>query len=250
MMNNTALNFTEILQESSTQCREFFNDRWKLYQKVLGNNYMGHREIYHVLHEFLISNWQQPFKLLDLGCGDASFIAQSLVNTSVSSYCGLDISQIAIAIARKNMRLVSCEQEFIQGDFCQVIPSLVKEEKTKFNIILSSFAFHHLNLEQKDYIFSQLKQLLLPGGVFILIDLVSQEGESRESYIPRYLKSVEKNWLQITSEEMSLVSHHMLESDYPESQKTLELLAKHNGFQKVECLYQQEDTTQLCCFYT
>ena len=249
-MNNTILNSTEIPQKSSMQCCEFFKNKWKLYQKVLGNNYMGHREIYDILHEFLINNWQQPFKILDLGCGDATFVDQALFNTNVSCYLGLDISETAIAIARKNMKSILCNQEFIQGDFFEVIPSLVKERETKFDIILSSFAFHHLNWEQKDYIFSQLKRLLLPGGIFVLIDLISQEGESRETYIQRYLKDVEQEWSQLTSEETILISQHMLASDYPETQKTLELMAKNNAFKNIKSLYQHADTTQLCCFYT
>ena len=249
MKNKVALSSGKISKGTSIQCRDFFNERWKLYQKVLAHNYMKHQEFYDVLHSFLINNWRQPFSLLDLGCGDASFVSQSLQNTEISSYLGLDISQTAIAIAEENMRLVSCEKEFVRGDFFKVIPSLVKEKENRFDLILTSFAFHHLNLEQKDYIFGQIKKLLSPGGIFISIDLVSQEGEDRDSYINRYLQNAKDKWLKLTSEEMSLVSHHMLESDYPETQKTWELLAKKNGFQKTECLSQQENTTQLFCCY-
>lgn len=249
MKNNTTLNLNKIDRESSEQCRDFFNDKWKLYQKILTHNYMGHREIYSIFHDFLVDNWQQPCKILDLGCGDASFIAEALQGTCISSYLGLELSEIAIEIAKENMKSVSYERKFIQEDFLNVVPSLVKEEN-KFDIILSSFAFHHLNLEQKNYVFSQLRQLLLPGGMFILIDLISPEGENRETYIKKYLKSVENNWSQITSEEMNLISYHMLESDYPETQKTLKTLAQNSNFVKVECLYQHQDHTQMCCFYT
>lgn len=249
-MNNLVVNETEIDRELSIQCRDFFNDKWKLYQKILAYNYMRHREIYDVLHTFMIGNWQQPFKLLDLGCGDASFIARALENTSVSYYLGLDISEIAIAIARENLQLIDCDREFIRGDFSEVIPLLVKEQKTQFNIILTSFAFHHLQLEEKEYLLGQIEQLLLPGGVFILIDVVAEEGENREAYIQRYLQDVKQEWLQLTSEEMILVSQHMLESDYPETAKTLERLALDNGFKAIESLYQHEKTSQLYCFYT
>jgi SAM-dependent methyltransferase len=249
-MNNLVGNATKIDRELPMQCREFFNDKWKLYQKILAHNYMRHREIYDVLQSFLISNWQQSFKLLDLGCGDASFIARSLKHTSVSYYLGLDISEVAIAIARENLQLIDCDQEFIRGDFSEVIPLLVKEQKAQFNIILTSFAFHHLQLEEKDCLLGQIKQLLLPGGIFILIDVVAEEGENRETYIQRYLRDVRQEWLQLTPEEITLVSQHMLESDYPETSKTLEKLALDNGFKAVESLYQHEKNSQLYCFYT
>ena len=53
---------------------------------------MGHREIYGVLHELLVSYFQKPFKMLDLGCGDASFTAQVLLDTNIVSYQGVDLS--------------------------------------------------------------------------------------------------------------------------------------------------------------
>jgi SAM-dependent methyltransferase len=249
MMKNLVLNSTEVNPESSIQCREFFNDKWKLYQKVLTYNYMKHQEIYDVLHHFLIGNWQQQFKVLDLGCGDASFIAKALQNTAISDYLGLDLSDIAIAIAQKNLQVIPCNQEFIQGDFLKVIPLLAKEPKNKFDLILTSFAFHHLKLEEKDELFSHIKQLLVPGGIFILIDFVAQEGENREMYIQRYLQNVRQKWQQLTDAETLLVSQHMLESDYPETQTTLELLAIKNGFKQVKSLYHHEQTSQLCCFY-
>ena len=82
-----------------------------------------------------------------------------------------------------------------------------------------------------------------------MIDLVSQDRESRETYIKRYLKNVTQQWSQLTIEERILISTHMLESDYPETQKTLESLSVNNGFKNMKCLYQHADNTQLCCFY-
>ena len=82
-------------KNSSDPSNEFFNEQWELYQKVLSNNYMGHREIYNVLHEFLVNYYNKPFKMLDLGCGDASFSSQALLDTKINSYCGIDLSEPA-----------------------------------------------------------------------------------------------------------------------------------------------------------
>jgi hypothetical protein len=62
---------------------ELFNHQWQIYQKVLKHNYMGHQEIYQIWREFLNRFCQQPFKLLDLGCGDACFTSQFLRDSNL-----------------------------------------------------------------------------------------------------------------------------------------------------------------------
>ncbi|RUS97073.1 hypothetical protein DSM107010_70170 [Chroococcidiopsis cubana SAG 39.79] len=57
------------------------------------NNYIKHREFYNVLHEFLVHRVQKLFRLLDLGCGDASIIVSALLGTSIQAYYGIDISR-------------------------------------------------------------------------------------------------------------------------------------------------------------
>ena len=37
-------------ENESLLVEKFFNKQWKIYQKVLNNNYMGHNEIYAILH--------------------------------------------------------------------------------------------------------------------------------------------------------------------------------------------------------
>ncbi|WP_414574743.1 class I SAM-dependent methyltransferase [Anabaena sp. CCY 9402-a] len=98
----------------SSYLKEFFSKQWKIYQKVLNNNYMGHREIYSILHELLVSYFQKPFKILDLGCGDASFISLALLNTNIASYHGIDLSIPALEIAKENLAKIHCDTTLTQ----------------------------------------------------------------------------------------------------------------------------------------
>lgn len=248
-MYNTVDNYNRVQSSLSSKCRDFFNDEWKLYQKILDNNYMDHQNIYGILHKFIVDNWQQqPLRILDIGCGDASFVARALLNTNVSSYYALDISETAISIAQENMKLIPCNQKFIQGDFCKEILLLSKQAENKFDLIITSFAFHHLTLEKKDYVLSQLKQILSSKGMFVMIDLICQKNESRETYIERYLQTVKKEWLHLSFEELNLISNHMLNSDYPETKETIEALAEKNGLKTVKYLYQNGDKAQVILF--
>ena len=86
----------------------FFNE-WSIYQKVLKNNYMFHEEVYGAVQKLLAERLQGwTFSLLDLGCGDASYIARALVGTTIRQYTGFDLSDTAIAIAKRNLGPLNC----------------------------------------------------------------------------------------------------------------------------------------------
>ncbi len=101
----------------SSQCRDFFNAEWQLYQKILNYNYMGHQKIYDVLRRLFADNWEDTIKVLDLGCGDASFLVHALSDVKVSHYYGLDISDTAISIAQENMKSIPCTTKIYSRRF-------------------------------------------------------------------------------------------------------------------------------------
>jgi len=236
-------------EEKSTN-QELFNQQLNIYQKVLHGNYMGHCEIYDILHNFLVNYLQKPFKMLDLGCGDACFIAQALANTNIASYTGIDLSEIALEIAQSNMAIIPCEKHFQQGDFSELTDEFLQQKEGSFNVIMASFALHHLLLPKKDVIFREIAKLLSADGIFVLIDVIRKESEERETYIERYLDDVKKRWSMLSPQEYLIVKNHISSSDFPETPQTLyELGIKHN-FNRSECLYRDSlETTQLLCFY-
>lgn len=239
-----------IIKEETFLAKEFFNQQWQVYQKVLKNNYMGHQEIYNVLHELLVKNLPKPFTMLDLGCGDGSFTAQALLNTQISEYTGIDVSVPAVEDGKKNIAVTGCQGNFIIGDCWQLTHDLAKNEPNKFDVVFTSFALHHLQLSEKEDVIKNIKNLLKSGGIFILIDIVRQENEDRDSYVKRYLENVKKDWTLITPEEYTMVDNHISSSDFPETQSNLKNISQQVGFSNFECVYRDElDTTQLLCFY-
>lgn len=229
---------------------EYFNDNWQIYQKILQNNYIKHREFYNVLHEFLVHRVQKPFQLLELGCGDASMTVPALLGTSIQAYYGIDISQTAIAIAQDNLAVLPCPKTLIKGDFTALVPQLLGTQQKNFDIILASFSLHHLKLKQKYSLIGQLLQLLNWDGVLIFIDIIRQEAENRTTYIDRYLKNMHQNWTALAPQEILSIERHMTSSDFPETQKTLQQIALKQGFSWSECLYQDSlEFWQLLCFH-
>ena len=236
-------------EEVSIQPNELFNDRWKLYQKILSNNYMEHREIYDILHKFLHKYFQKPFSLLELGCGDASFTVKALANTNVAAYQGIDLSESALLIAQANMASTPYTKTFLQGDISERVSQLLEIQRNSFDAILTSFAFHHLSLEEKDVAIGKIFSLLNPGGTFIIIDMIRMEQESQQEYIQRYLESVRQNWQNLTTQEVEMVASHICGEDLPETQTTLYSFAKNHDFASWECLHHDaKNLSQILCF--
>ena len=233
----------------SLHSNELFEKQWQLYQKVLKNNYMGHRELYDVLQGFLADRFQNPFSFLDLGCGDATFAVRALANTPVALYQGIDLSAAALEFARENVAALSCSSSFMEGNFFTVVPDLVRNSATRFDAILASFALHHLSREEKEQTIAELHHLLEPDGVFLLADVVRPQGETRDDYLHRYLSNMRRDWQEISPEEYASMEEHLLSRDFPETEETLLGFAHRNGFSNVINLYRDSlDTTQLLCF--
>jgi hypothetical protein len=48
-----------------------FQQQWQLYRKFVDSNFFYHREVYARLHRILVDEAFQPFRFLDIACGDA-----------------------------------------------------------------------------------------------------------------------------------------------------------------------------------
>jgi SAM-dependent methyltransferase len=93
---------------TKTVANNFF-DEWSIYDQVLDHNYMYHDEIYGDVRRILADRYEtRPFMLLDLGCGSARHLARALQGRPVSRYVGYDLSDVALAHARRNLTGLGC----------------------------------------------------------------------------------------------------------------------------------------------
>lgn len=224
------------LENQNQQLQEVkgFFDQWNIYQKVIQNNYMFHEQIHQAVHKLLIEHFQQePFSLLDLGCGNSSSIAETIKDIPISCYHGIDISEIALEDAKKNFASSSFDIVLSHGDFFEITNQL----KTKFDVIMSGYSLHHLPLWQKDILFGNCRKNLKKSGIFLVYDLIKKDDENREEYLERYWNNCKKYRKEMSIKELENSKKHIFERDIPESIETLNHLASKHGFQKAKVLY-------------
>jgi len=213
-----------------TEIGEFFN-AWTLYRKVLANNYMFHREIYQSVAERLHGQLgMKPFKLLDLGCGDASYLAKALKGTAISHYTGYDLSAPALALAAENIGPLGCDTTLVNGDF---MAGLV-HAAGPFDVIFTSFAMHHLHHPEKAECFKLARAALSDGGFLLMIDTLRDPGQSLPDYLNAYCQWLEATWQQLETQEIAAACQHIRDNDLPETAHNLIKWAHAAGFTQTQ----------------
>src|SRR5438552_5146503 len=98
-----------------------FQQQWRVYRKVIDQNYIQHREVYARLHQVLVEEATQPFRFLDIACGDATASPGALLGTRVASYHGIDLSGPALDLARESLHPLDCPVTLEQRDFAAAL---------------------------------------------------------------------------------------------------------------------------------
>lgn len=214
--------------------RAFFN-QVKTYDLLVANDYMAHAGIHRALREYL-SIRKQPFSLIDLGCGDASRIADTLKGLPVQQYVGVDLSPVALLHARENMSRVDVNASFVESDLIAFLESAKPEP---VDVIVAGFAAHHLNRPDKRRLLQLCLRNLNQGGTLCYFDVFRRQGETREAYLQAYFSNLDRTWMALAAEERNQVKEHILTSDRPETYATIAALATEAGFTtQTEPLYQ------------
>jgi len=211
--------------------REFFN-QWALYRKIVDQNYLFHREAGEALRLFLDKR-QIPPAFLDLGCGDARFTSDLLHGRALKSYTGMDLSPVALDLARTNLEAAGIRADLICDDFFVGVEKLEKS----YDLIFIGLSLHHLQSKEKRAFLQDLRRRLSCGGVLLIFDPVRFTGESRNEYLHRWVEEARASWCSLSAQEVETAVGHVTTSDFPEEITTLNEMAVNAGFHAAEILF-------------
>ncbi len=206
---------------------ELFSKNWSIYQKIIAHNYMFH----HDLGKITTTVWEDNFKntsvnVLDLGCGDAYQLSTIMDGRQISSYTGIDLSSAVLEYTKQNLANINIPFSLLAGPMEMEIDKITNT----YNLIYSSYAFHHLQDEEKLELLKKCYAKLDAGGVLILIDHFKEDGQDRDDYIDEYVDNIKTNWLHITSEENDLIEEHMRGYDFPTTEQQIIKWGEGIGF--------------------
>ena len=207
-----------------------FRKSWTLYDAITERNYMYHRELY-VQVENLLRVYQErgEYSVLDLGCGNARFMAPCLAEVPPVMYQGVDLSAAALEEARthlKNLPGVS----FQEADLLET----VVRHAGRFDVIFCGFALHHLDSAAKQRLFYACAMRLKLGGCLMLVDIVREAGQTREMFLESYLEMMRTQWTEIPPEQLEEACEHVATHDFPETLADLGNMARQAGLKHMQ----------------
>lgn len=209
-----------------------FRSNWGLYDGLAAANYMFHREIYGEVARLLRERHARgPYSLIDLGCGNARFLAPCLAPVPPRGYTGVDLSGAALAEAGRLLADLPAV-ELVEGDML----ARLEADPGGRDVVFSGYALHHLDPERKRRFLAAAFRSLAPGGLMILVDVARAPGEDRPAYIAGYLRMMREEWTAIDRLQVEEACAHVSAHDFPETVADLEAMAREGGFGRVQLL--------------
>lgn len=135
------------------------------------------------------SNIQPGQHILDIGCGTGSLVLQIKRLYKDVEIVGLDPDPKALIRARRKAKRNHLSVRFDRG-FSDELPYADES----FDLVFSSFMFHHLEAGEKEGTLSEVHRVLKPGGSLFLLDFGHSESQQNrgDSFLSRRIHSTHR----------------------------------------------------------
>jgi ubiquinone/menaquinone biosynthesis C-methylase UbiE len=104
-------------------------------------------------------------RVLDIGCGTGTFATMLKQRHPGVEVTGLDPDPKALARARRKAELANVSVRFDQG-----FADSLEYAAMSFDLVFSSFMFHHLEGSNRERTLREVRRVLKPEGSFYLLD--------------------------------------------------------------------------------
>jgi tRNA (cmo5U34)-methyltransferase len=138
-----------------------------------GRYYVPARETQLNLISSLIPPKDEAFEVIELACGEGLLAEAILQRHPTATVHGYDGSPAMLQ--RAQTRLQTFSGRFLTHEF-DLFDYHWRQVNHFVHAVVSSLAIHHLDEEQKQTLFQDIYNMLHPGGVFVVADLVQPVG--------------------------------------------------------------------------
>ena len=115
------------------------------------------------------ADMRSPARILEIGCGTGSLVILIKRLHPDVEVVGLDPDPRALTRGRRKAARAGVSVQFEEG-FSDTLPYPAES----FDLVFSSFMFHHLRTDEQEKTLREVRRVLKPGGCLHLLDFVGQ----------------------------------------------------------------------------
>jgi len=212
----------------SVPAQALFQQQWQIYRTLVDENYLFHQEAYKCLHQILVEDAVQPFRFLDIACGDATASVAALTGTRIAHYHGIDTSQPALDLAQMALMALDCPVTLERTDFVEAL----RDRPEPADVVWIGLSLHHFRTPEKLEVMRSIRNILGEGGLLLIYEDTSPDGEDRDSWLQRW-DDQKPLWTAYTPEGWETITAHVHAADYPETASRWRSLGHEAGFSQV-----------------
>ena len=109
----------------------------------------------------------------------------------------------------------------------------LSDHSTPVDVAWIGLSLHHLHTPEKLTVMHDIRNFLNEGGLLVLYEPTSPEGEERAEWLHRW-DGQRPSWTGYTAEEWETMAAHVHAADFPESIAGWHALGTDAGFSSVE----------------
>lgn len=171
------------------EMKEFFDNEANEHDDLFIRD-MGMSEFYDEIEKSL-NNCEKKNSVLVLGCGSGLEIERIKFQCNV---VGVDLSDKMLEVLKKKELYKDVKLSTICGSFLDL------DFGTKqYDVVLSCYAMHHFNAEQKLGIYKKIYNSLNDGGVFINGDTIAVSKDAEDRYMKKAVEEYSSNNMEFAS---------------------------------------------------
>jgi len=131
--------------------------------------------------EILPFHQTRSLRALDLGVGTGIFLKQFLEKYPDSKVVAIDGAASMFELAKSRLGERAQHVEWVLSDFRTIPTAVIRPDS--LDVVISSYALHHLNAREKLTVLKSVVQAIKPGGWFLNADIVMAEAPDVEQRI-------------------------------------------------------------------
>lgn len=178
--------------------------------------------------KFIVSNIEEPKRVLDLGAGTGLLSYFWYRHFPASEYVLVDIADDMLQVARKRFAGIDYIS-YLVADYNRELPA------QDFEVIVSALSIHHLENVDKETLFDRIYGKLPEGGVFVNYDQFCAGQADMDNWFDSYWESQLAN-SGLTERDMELWKERRKLDKECSVKEEMAMLGRR-GFRSVTCVY-------------